>query len=158
MTLGGQCFDLGKLAISFLKNSEYMAVFAGTCGPAIEAFSKKLIGDNQGLEGYLADLIASEFAEGVAEKAHEEIEKLALENNLSITNRYSPGYCNWPVSDQHKLFSLLQGHTSGIAVTPSSLMTPVKSVSGMVGIGQKVKKMGYKCRYCDDEKCLMRGK
>lgn len=158
MLVDGRSFHLGGMVSSFLKNSELIAVFAATCGPAIERFSKKLIADNQALEGYLVDLIASELAEGIAEKVHDEIESLALSYGFSITNRYSPGYCNWPVSDQRNLFSLLQGHDCGIEVAPSSLMLPVKSVSGLVGMGRKVKRMGYKCRYCADEKCLMRGK
>lgn len=158
MLLEDRLFRLGKLVSSFLGKSEHIAVFAASCGPEVEHFSKKLIQDKHTLEGYLVDLIASELAESIAEKIHDEIAKHAARAQLLITNRYSPGYCNWPVSDQQALFSLLEGHNCGITVTPSSLMMPVKSVSGIVGIGRNVKKMGYKCRYCADEKCLMRGK
>jgi cobalamin-dependent methionine synthase I len=38
---------------------------------------------------------------------------------------------------QHKLFlALLKNYTCGISLTESSLMLPVKSVSGIIGLGK----------------------
>jgi hypothetical protein len=151
-------FSLGKLVTSFLRKSTYLAVFVGTCGAATESLSKQLMNEGNTLEGYIVDLIGSEMAEEIIEQLHDHLEIQANRAGYQVTNRYSPGYCNWPVSDQHHLFSLLKGETCGIELTPSSLMMPVKSVSGMLGIGREVKKVAYKCRYCDDKDCVLRGK
>jgi hypothetical protein len=156
MLLGGKDFKLGSLVTSFFKKSTHMAVFISTCGQQIENFSHELMDKGHLLEGLIVDLAGSEIADQTAKYVHRIIEQEAIRNGLNITNRYSPGYCNWPVSDQHKLFALINGDHCGISLTESSLMIPIKSVSGMVGLGKDVKYMGYRCKYCPDEKCLMR--
>jgi hypothetical protein len=150
------CFDLGKTVTANLKKSSLIAVFACTVGKMVEERSKQLLRDGFGLEGLIVDLIGSEIAEGAAAFVHLKIESIAREANLKVTNRYSPGYCNWPVSDQHKLFSLLGNNNCGIHLTPSSLMVPIKSVSGIIGIGTDVKQVAYKCKLCNDQKCILR--
>ncbi len=158
LTINNVRFDLKKLVTSFLNKSTLIAVFVGTCGDKVEKFSKNLMSEGHTLEGYIVDLIGSEIAEGVADYIHKQIENDAVGMDMKTTHRYSPGYCNWSVSDQHKLFSLIEGANCGISLTPTALMIPIKSVSGVVGIGTKVKQMAYKCSFCSDEKCIMRGK
>jgi hypothetical protein len=75
---------------------------------------------------------------------------------MKITNRYSPGYCDWNVGEQHKLFSFFPDNYCGIRLTPSALMDPVKSVSGIIGIGENVKRNDYTCRVCDMKDCIYR--
>jgi hypothetical protein len=156
--LDGIELNLGKMVTSYLRNSSYMAVFVATCGEEVEKLSKKLFGEGHTLEGYIVDLAGSELAEETADFVHRHIEKMVAKEGLLVTNRYSPGYCNWPVSDQHQLFSVLKENTCGISLTPSSLMIPVKSVSGILGIGEKVKRVAYKCKLCSDDKCILREK
>jgi cobalamin-dependent methionine synthase I len=110
------------------------------------------------LESLVVDLIASELAEGAADFIHKQIEEDAASSNFRITNRYSPGYCNWPVSEQQKLFTLMGKNTCGVILTPSSLMIPIKSVSGIVGIGAEVMFHGYACAKCDDAQCIYRNR
>jgi hypothetical protein len=77
---------------------------------------------------------------------------------MKITNRYSPGYCGWDVSDQHKLFSLLPNNFCGIKLTENALMIPIKSVSAVIGIGKNVERKDYQCSICEIEFCYKRGK
>ncbi|MCF7803082.1 MAG: hypothetical protein K9N46_11280 [Candidatus Marinimicrobia bacterium] len=158
LTLDGVRFNLGEWVTGFLKKSTWIAVFLGTAGEQVEQLSKQLMQDGHLLEGYIVDLIGSELAEGVAVSVHHAIENNARQAGLNITNRYSPGYCHWPVSDQTQIFSLIGKDSCGIRLTRSSLMIPMKSVSGIIGVGKHVKQMGYKCRVCPDEKCIMREK
>ncbi len=158
MTLDGIAFNVGKMVASFMRKSIYVAVFVGTCGEDIGKLSKQLMSEGHTLEGYIVDIIGSELAEEIIELLHRHIERKVHKQAHRVTNRYSPGYCNWPVSDQHNLFSLLKGETCNVTLTPSSLMMPVKSVSGVLGIGPDVKKVAYKCQHCPDENCILRGK
>jgi hypothetical protein len=50
---------------------------------------------------------------------------------------YSPGYCGWDISAQKKLFAYLQPKNIGIRLNDSYLMTPLKSVSGVLIDGKK---------------------
>lgn len=154
--VSGTELNTGKIVTSLLKKSCAVLLFSCTCGHEVEKLSKEFMKNGHALEGFIVDLIGSELAESVAEYLHNYIEKNLSGIGLGVTNRFSPGYCNWPVSDQQQLFSLLKGNTSGIELTPSSLMLPVKSVSGIIGIGTDVKRADYKCRICNDESCIMR--
>jgi hypothetical protein len=151
-------FDTGKIVTSFLKKSSAVILFSVTCGNKVETLSKQLMKSGHGLEGLIVDLIGSELAESITSYLHNYIEEKLDGTGFGVTNRFSPGYCNWPVSDQHKLFSLLKGNNCGIELTPSSLMLPIKSVSGIFGIGPDLKRIAYKCMICNDEKCTMREK
>ena len=87
-----------------------------------------------------------------------DLEEQMSKEGKKITNRFSPGYCGWNVSEQHKLFSLLPGNFCGIRLTESALMDPVKSVSGIIGIGPDVRRMPYTCSLCDMKNCIYRRK
>lgn len=158
LNLGGQIFNLSKIVASALKKGTHIALFVCTCGKEVEKYSKRLMNEGHSLEGLIVDLVASELAEGLADFIHNKIEQNAANEGLKITNRYSPGYCNWPVSDQQKLFKLIHENTCGVKLTPSSLMLPIKSVSGIIAIGPDVKFRGYACAKCDDKQCIYRNR
>jgi hypothetical protein len=46
----------------------------------------------------------------------------------------------------------------GVTLTDSSLMLPIKSVSGVIGVGPDVKKMDYTCGLCSFADCFRRKK
>ena len=75
---------------------------------------------------------------------------------MSITNRYSPGYCVWHLKEQKSLFSLLPAEYCNITLTDSCLMQPIKSVSGLIGIGANGKQKTYLCSICELSHCLYR--
>jgi hypothetical protein len=158
LTLSGETFHLGKIVTAALEKSTRIGLFIGTCGKEVENYSRQLMKEGHTLEGYIVDLIGSEIAENVAEYVHNEVGKDMARVGLKITNRYSPGYCKWPVSDQQQLFRLLGDNNCGIILTDSSLMLPVKSVSGIIGIGQEVENAGYSCNICDTDHCIYRDK
>ena len=78
------------------------------------------------------------------------------ERGLKITNRYSPGYCNWPLSDQQSLFAFVGENPTGIELSPSCLMHPIKSVSGIIGIGKEARRRAYGCVVCQNKTCIYR--
>lgn len=151
-------FTTGKVVTNSLRKSEEILVFACTIGLRIERLAAQLMKDKNTLEAYIVDLIGSEYAESTADYLHNYLEKIAQSKECGVSNRFSPGYCNWPVSQQHQLFKLLEVGNCGIHLTPSALMIPVKSVSGIIGMGKGIKRLAYKCSLCDDDKCILRNK
>ncbi len=110
------------------------------------------------MRGYVYDVLGSVTVEAAVDKMQGELEIKMQEKELKITNRYSPGYCGWPVNDQFKLFSFFPDNYCGITLSSSALMAPIKSVSGVIGIGPKVKKHPYTCQLCDAQNCIYRDK
>jgi hypothetical protein len=151
-------FNVGRIIAGQLKNAEYIVLFIVTIGNEIEKLSDKLFHQGEMLEGYIVNLIGSEAAEGISDYVHRSVIAKELDPGISLTNRFSPGYCNWDVAEQFKLFGAFPKSFNSVSLTDSALMTPVKSVSGIIGIGKDVKFGGYKCNLCKDEKCIYRKK
>jgi hypothetical protein len=150
----GREFGIGKTVAKELRNSSTMAFFIFTAGPAISHRSAELLKGEEPVLGYVFDVLGSMIVEAATDLLQQEIKRMAALQGYSITNRYSPGYCQWSVADQQKLFSLFPEGCCGIRVSASSLMSPVKSVSGVIGMGEEVVYRHYTCDLCSITDCF----
>lgn len=58
-----------------------------------------------------------------------------LEEKLSCTKRFSPGYSDFPLEFQHQLLSRLNAEsTVGISLSNELLMVPMKSITAVIGV------------------------
>jgi len=149
-------FETGPIITSQLKRSISLAIFVSTAGPRLEQWSSELMAGGDTMRGYLVDAIASEYVEQASAWVERQVEGRVQSRGWKITNRYSPGYCDWPLSEQHKLFSLLPEKFCGITLTESALMIPIKSLSGIIGLGPDVKRGAFQCSICDFKDCFRR--
>lgn len=147
-----KCMDI--IAAAFRK-ADSAAIMVCTAGHDISKWIGELFVRDDALKAYIADIAASLAVEKAANIIQEKVEKHAASLGLKISNRYSPGYCGWDVSEQKKLFSLLPANFCGISLNEVSLMNPVKSISGIIGLGQDVRMIGYLCNKCSRKDCLM---
>ncbi len=147
---------IGKTVAKELRNSENFALFICTAGPGISKRSQEMLtGENPAL-GYVFDVLGSMIVEAATDRMQNEIKRMVNSSGQVCTNRYSPGYCNWSVADQHKLFSFFPENCCGVRLTDSALMYPIKSVSGIIGIGKDVKFREYTCDLCSQTDCFHR--
>lgn len=149
-------FQPGRIINRMLNNTEVYAFFVATAGSAPESLARNLLNEGHYLEGYIVDLIGSGVVESVANQVHDHLHNMAASRGLKVTNRYSPGTCSWNVNEQHKLFGLLPDGFCGILLSDSSLMSPIKSLSGIVGMGTSVKYQEYTCKICSMKNCMFR--
>jgi hypothetical protein len=149
-------FQVKNIVFAQVKRSDSIAVFLCTAGAEIGIRSKKAMQEKDLLKGYVYDVVGSEIVEAAADIMQDELEESMLNSGKKITNRYSPGYCGWDVAEQHKLFGLIPENYCGIHLTPSALMDPVKSISGIIGIGRNVRYNQYTCQMCNLHDCLYR--
>lgn len=156
VAVGGYEFDVHRIVFGQLRKSEAAALFLCTAGDEIGRRSRKAMAERDLLRGYVYDAVGSEIAEATADLMQEEVRKAAAAEGMTITNRYSPGYCGWSVSEQHKLFALIPYNYCGIRLTVSALMDPVKSVSGIIGMGHEVRFNAYTCSMCEMHDCIYR--
>jgi hypothetical protein len=156
--IGDRDFDVGPIISMEMRRAESAAVFVCTIGPGLEAYARESIDGGDGPKGYMADAIASLMAEAAGDLLQEEAKAAAESLGLGISERFSPGYCTWPVSDQGRLFSLLPPGACGVALTDSSLMVPLKSLSGIIGMGPGMEARGYRCAICGFKGCASRGR
>ena len=156
LVVDGVTLDIGRTVAGQLARSEGVFVFLCTAGPGIEERSRRLMAEGDPFTGFIADAIGSLVVERAMDRVQGCLEELVGGRGLRITNRYSPGYCGWQVQEQQKLFRLLPAGFCGVSLTDSSLMRPMKSVSGVIGLGAAVRHSPYTCRLCDLEDCLYR--
>jgi len=146
--------NTGAIIANRFRNADTVGVFVATIGSELETKSAELLRNGDYTEGFFFDLVASEMVEKCGDILEEKLITFLSGTDLKITNRYSPGYCQWNVSEQKKLFSFLPDGFAGITLTESSLMLPIKSISGLIGIGRNAKKEVYQCSICDFDKCF----
>lgn len=147
-------FNPGNVVLTQLKHSKKIAIFIGTAGEQISKHAAEISANGELLLSYLYDLLGSVVVEKAIDKIQRELGESLKSENLAISDRFSPGYCDWNVSEQQQLFSLLPHEFCGVSISASSLMHPLKSVSGFIGIGENIKQSGYQCNWCSDKDCI----
>lgn len=155
LALGGGTI-LGNVG-EFLHGSSRIAVFVVTAGGRITEFSAEAWGAGDTLAGWTIDAIGSWAAEAAAEALMQRV-SLHLGADEGLTLRYSPGYCGMDLPQQRTIFALAQPGSIGVSLLPSMLMQPMKSVSGLVGLGPR-ELVGVNlspCERCPQIGCHMR--
>ena len=148
-------FGTGKMITRYLHGMEKCCIFATTAGVEYEAYKKQLRQKDDILEEFIADAIGSVIAEACVNNVAGEL-KETVDSDYTCTYPYSPGYCNWKLTEQTLLFSLLPDTPCGITLTESCLMVPIKSTSGIIGIGKDIKRKAYACNICEMKDCYKR--
>ncbi|MCF8346145.1 MAG: hypothetical protein K9G38_02950 [Bacteroidales bacterium] len=154
----GETFFAGKRVVKDLTGAEKAAMFICTAGSSISGRIKMLFETGDHIKGYVADIIGSVLAEEAMNVIQQRISDTFFQQGLKITNRYSPGYCEWDVQEQHKLFRFFPDNFCGVTLTENALMTPAKSVSGIIGIGRNVKYRNNTCHACTSKNCIYRNR
>lgn len=148
----------GKKISAHIKGADKICVFVATIGGHLEAEASRLMEAGDHLRGYLLDRIGSFAVENVAEDFENGLRSKHALKDKSVSNRFSPGYCQWPTSQQKKLDGILGFKKAGIKLTSSFMMVPKKSVSGIIGIGpaKAFSKKRSQCSICDKKDCSYR--
>ena len=148
--------NLGRQLCGYIKEATQVALFLCTAGEDFTRMTTQLNEQGDIMEAYILDAIGSLTVEKAMGKIQESLKNEVQKQQMKISNRYSPGYCNWPLSDQTALFELIGENPTGIELSDSCLMTPRKSISGIIGIGKHLKHHKYGCEICTNSSCIYR--
>jgi hypothetical protein len=154
ITIRGHVFNPSKIITTKFKNASSFALFICTAGTEISQLSKEISHSGDPLLSYALDIIGSVTVEKATDKIQKSLESECKKSGLKISDRFSPGYCDWSVSEQQMLFALMPENFCGVSLSESSLMSPIKSVSGIIAIGEQLERKGYQCRWCTDKDCI----
>lgn len=142
----------------FLGPVNWVAAFIATAGPHIGHRARELQAAGDLLEGLIYDAVGSERAEAAEAEVISQLRGQLGPRGMALTLPYSPGYCGMALTEQNNLFALFAGQTASVTLTPLCQMQPIKSVSGLIGIGQteNVQQWGSPCDRCEHWTCNMR--
>lgn len=137
----------GSILTVKLKDIHRVFPYIATCGKELDSWAK---GIEDPLYRYYADMVNQIFAGKVVEKIKSTIQNEYTVGKLSSLN---PGsLSSWPITQQKELFQLLGSGSEriGVKLTESSLMVPVKSVSGIL-FPSEIE--WYSCMNCPRHDC-----
>ena len=120
--------------VRFVGPVDRIAVVVATVGAEISELSERYAREGDSLAAWIADAIGSWAADAAADAVTGRVGAHAGPGE-AVTLRYSPGYCGMAITQQRVLFGLVDAEAAGITLLPSMLMRPLKSVSGIVGLG-----------------------
>ncbi len=157
---GGVRLTSIKMTDTFMKCNRvtfFLATIGGLVDNVIDtSLKKKNLSD-----AYICDAIASEAVESTVDEFQKRMDAAVKEKSLRTTLRFSPGYCDWKIQDQEKLFQVLNNDLIDVKLNSSCLMAPRKSISGVFGIGDSGLLDNGRtnpCRLCSMRSCIARRK
>lgn len=139
-----------------LRDCKTAVCFIVTIGPAIERAIKQAHSKHRLTEAYLVDKIGSAAVEDVVDAFQRLMGAHTQKRHEGVTYRFSPGYCDWPLREQKKLFSLVDTTRIGVSLSSSCLMTPRKTVSGIFGVLPPEHVPCNPCISCGKKQCTER--
>ena len=148
--------NTGTQIKGYMKGAGYLALFTCTAGERFSDLVGRYNEKGDYLEAFVADAIGSITVEKAMDKIQAQLELEMQNEGMQTSNRYSPGYCDWPVSGQRELFDQMGEIPIAISLTDSCLMLPIKSVSGIIGVGAHIRKRPYACQICKNKNCSYR--
>ena len=135
-------------------------VVAGVCtiGDALERRVAELWAARELPLASMLDSVGSGAVESLAEYVNDALCQEGLAHGLRVTNRISPGYAGWDVTQQRELFRLCPGDAVGVTLNAACFMTPVKSISLLAGAGREARVDHYfsQCARCWMPACAYR--
>lgn len=154
LSINQHIFNPSKIVITQFKDASSFALFICTAGNELSDYAKELSLNGDPILSYVFDVIGSITVEKATDKLQNWLEEDCKKRGHGISDRFSPGYCEWSVSEQQMLFDLMPDGFCGVTLSESSLMSPIKSVSGIIAIGKGLKQKGYQCNWCNDKNCI----
>ncbi len=155
---GSKTFSSRTLA-SHIKGATDVCIFLVTIGSAVENAASSLMDEGESLKGYLMDRIGSLAVESMAMDAEKKTRETYKKSSESVSMRFSPGYCDWPIEEQYILADILDFSKAGVRLNEKCMMMPRKSISAVVAIGPEGLFRGKKsqCMICNKkEECYFR--
>lgn len=135
----------GEKIRSHLAGAEEVTVLAVTIGPALEEEASRLFAAGQYTAGLLLDAAGTAAVEQTADAVNAHIAAQAARRGLAARTRFSPGYGDWPITDQPAMIALAGGRMISLSVTDSCMLVPRKSITAIIGLVPAAGRDGAAC-------------
>jgi hypothetical protein len=137
---------------------EWVATAVCTIGDGLERKVAELWDARELPLASMLDSVGSGAVESLAEYVNDLLCQQAIPVGLPVTNRVSPGYGSWDVTQQKALFALCPGDPIGVSLNEACFMSPVKSISLLAAAGERARVDHYfsQCARCWMRDCAYR--
>lgn len=139
-----------------LRGCESAYIFAATTGAMAERLIMK---QNRlsALKGIVTDAVGSAAIEDFCDILNKMLADLSAEDGKFLRPRFSCGYGDFPLEFQPDILEFLDSSRKiGLNITDNLMMTPVKSVTAIIGISDLPTKCKTGCVSCEKTDCEYR--
>ena len=141
-----------------IEKSEKVVLIAATLGIYVDKLIRKWQITDMA-QAVVIDAMASVAIEQFMDKIELELSKRY--SGYYFTNRFSPGYGDYPLEKQKEIIKLLNTEKKlGLNLTESLMLNPTKSVTAVIGRGkEEIKEKSSctsKCSRCKNKNCPYR--
>lgn len=129
LKIGDYVFNSKRLADN-LKGCRRVCVFGATLGTECDRLLRTYSSTDITKTAVLQACLASKI-----EEVCDSLEDKLMAEGLTLRQRYSPGYFDLDISENKKIFELIDlTKRAGIVITDTCQMVPTKSVTAFIGI------------------------
>ena len=107
----------------------------------------------------ILDAVLSAAVEAVCDEQEERLRGEFAERSLFLTDRFSPGYGDFSIAHQGEILKILDAPKKiGLTMTEGNMLTPLKSVTAVIGLKRNEKSCDRKqsCASCEKTNCAYR--
>ncbi|WP_291300468.1 vitamin B12 dependent methionine synthase [Desulfosporosinus sp. BICA1-9] len=142
-------------ATSFFEGAHKVMIAIQTIGFRLEEESARLFEEGEMLDGMVLDGCGTVALDEALELLRDMVVKQVIARGLQTGYNLCPGGFQIPLEAQKTLFTLLDGGEIGVTLGEAMLMSPVKSHTLVIPIGQKLTKPNLSsaitCEMCAEQ-------
>ncbi len=148
----------GNSIIKHLDGCEKVICMAVTVGFEIEREINKKFERGEYLASVLLDAAATAAVEQAADLMEKNFSAKFAKDGYKLRWRFSPGYGDWDLTAQEKLFKISGAEKIGMSLTSAMMLEPRKSVTAIIGLirNEELGIRNESCLTCDKTNCPMR--
>ncbi|MBQ7723016.1 MAG: methionine synthase [Selenomonadaceae bacterium] len=150
----------GKSIIKHLDGCDKVICMAVTVGFEIEREVTKKFERGEYLSSILLDAAATSAVEQAADLMEKNFAAKFSKDGYKMRWRFSPGYGDWNLTEQEKLFKICGADKIGMSLSSAMMLEPRKSITAIVGLEKfsALKNFPQKksCETCNKLDCSMR--
>jgi hypothetical protein len=147
---GGARLD-GRMIATRLRTARRALAMVGTIGPDLERRSQEWQEAEDPFRALLLDGIGNAAVDALSREMCRAAGALAAAEGMRASGPLAPGIHGIPLSNQPTLLGLAGAERIGVRLSPGWMMTPVKSVSMVIGIGPDLETWdkAQACAWCN---------
>lgn len=149
----------GNSVIKHLDGCEKVICMAVTVGAAIEQEITKKFERGEYLASVLLDAAATAAVEQATDLMEKNFAAKFSKEGYKMRWRFSPGYGDWNLTAQEKLFKISGAEQIGMSLSSALMLEPRKSITAIIGLEKFAQKNSLHkkdCAACDKISCPMR--
>ena len=125
---------VGQSIVKHLAGCEKVICMAATVGFEIEREITKKFERGEYLSSVLLDAAATAAVEQAADELEKNFVAKFSKDGFKMRRRFSPGYGDWNLTEQEKIFKICGAEKIGITLSSALMLEPRKSVTAIIGL------------------------